>query len=270
MTYDGSYEDLFFYVEQLIVEGCGEDVGRPPAHRPSRNDIDMTMYRMRQREFVLGAAVGARSQLRRSLVDLAARHRETIFAVHTHTQRAQPTTVAHYLLAVVEQLERDASRLEGGLRTDESKPAGRVCHHRHRISDRPSAHLGICWASTARRSTPTAASPAVDYLLESASAAAVLLAGHGRFVQDLLLWCTAEFNYLRLSATASCSPAASCRRSEILWRIEHARAIASKALGQAQAICHLRPQHAVRRHRRYRGRSRSRWCSRCSATPLAP
>ena len=38
----------------------------------------------------------------------------------------------------------------------------------------------------------------VDYLLESASAAAVLLVGLGRFVQDLLLWCTAEFGYLRL------------------------------------------------------------------------
>src|SRR2546430_481996 len=37
-----------------------------------------------------------------------------------------------------------------------------------------------------------------DYLLESTSAASVLLAGLGRFVQDLLLWCTAEFDYMRL------------------------------------------------------------------------
>ena len=36
---------------------------------------------------------------------LADRHRDTVFAVHTHTQRAQPTTVAHYLLAVIEQLD---------------------------------------------------------------------------------------------------------------------------------------------------------------------
>src|SRR5215470_7188601 len=52
-TFDGSCEDLFFYVERLIVNACGDDTaGRLHVAR-SRNDIDMTMYRMRQREFVL-------------------------------------------------------------------------------------------------------------------------------------------------------------------------------------------------------------------------
>jgi argininosuccinate lyase len=109
-SFDGSCEDLFFFVEQRLVEECGEtDAGRLHTAR-SRNDIDMTMYRMRQREFILGLT-GAVADLRGTLLDLADRHVETIFAVHTHTQRAQPTTVAHYLLAIVEQLERDASRL---------------------------------------------------------------------------------------------------------------------------------------------------------------
>ena len=97
--YDGTHEDLFFYIDHLIVAACGEDVAGRLHTARSRNDIDMTMYRMRQREFVLGL-VGATLDLRRSLLELADRHRETVFAVHTHTQRAQPTTVAHYLLAV--------------------------------------------------------------------------------------------------------------------------------------------------------------------------
>ena len=75
----------------------------------------------------------------------------------------------------------------------------------------------------------------MDYLLESASAAAVLLAGHGRFVQDLLLWSTAEFHYLRLGdgfvQSSSIMPQ---KRNPVA--LEHARAIGSKALGQAQAI----------------------------------
>ncbi len=75
----------------------------------------------------------------------------------------------------------------------------------------------------------------VDYLLESASAASVLLAGHGRFVQDLLLWSTAEFNYLRLGdgfvQSSSIMPQ---KRNPVA--LEHARAIGSKALGQSQAI----------------------------------
>src|SRR5580658_8033141 len=110
VAYDGTYEDLFFYIEHLIVQACGEDVAGRLHTARSRNDIDMTMYRMRQRELILDL-LAATFELRQSLLDLIARHHETIFAVHTHTQRAQPSTVAHYLLAVVEQLERDAARL---------------------------------------------------------------------------------------------------------------------------------------------------------------
>src|SRR5206468_10420222 len=75
----------------------------------------------------------------------------------------------------------------------------------------------------------------VDYLLESASAATVLLTGHGRFVQDLLLWCTAEFGYMRLGdGYVQCSSIMPQKRNPVA--LEHARAIGSKALGQAQAI----------------------------------
>src|SRR5437667_188881 len=104
-VYDGSSEDLFFYVECLLVAACGDEAAGRLHTARSRNDIDMTMYRMRQREFIL-ALVSASADLRRSLLTLVDAHRDTIFAVHTHGQRAQPTTVAHYLLAVVEQLER--------------------------------------------------------------------------------------------------------------------------------------------------------------------
>src|SRR5262249_15814616 len=97
--YDGRCEDLFFHVERLIVTACGEEAAGWLHTARSRNDIDMTMYRMRQRELLLGL-FSASLELRRTLLDLAGRHHETIFAAHTHTQRAQPTTVAHYLLAV--------------------------------------------------------------------------------------------------------------------------------------------------------------------------
>src|SRR5436189_6190490 len=83
VKYDGTYEDLFFYVERLIVQACGEDVAGRLHTARSRNDIDMTMYRMRHREFVLGL-LAATFELRRSLLDLVDRHRATILAVHTH------------------------------------------------------------------------------------------------------------------------------------------------------------------------------------------
>jgi len=123
VKYDGTCEDLFFYIDRVIIEACGDDVAGRLHTARSRNDIDMTMYRMRQREFVLALA-GATFALRRSLLDLVDRHRETILALHTHTQLAQPSTVAHYLLAVVEQLERDWPRLKAAYERTNRNPLG--------------------------------------------------------------------------------------------------------------------------------------------------
>jgi len=231
--FDGSCEDLFFYVERLIVNACGDDTaGRLHVAR-SRNDIDMTMYRMRQREFIL-ALLGASFELRRSLVEAADHHRHTIIAAHTHTQRAQPTTVAHYLLAVIEQLERDAPRLTAAYERTNCCPLGSCAItgtgfpiDRQLTSDLLGfiAPTGNTYGSIAT----------VDYLLESVSATAVLLTGLGRFVQDLLLWSTAEFDYVRFGdgfvQSSSIMPQ---KRNPVA--IEHARAIASKALGQALAV----------------------------------
>src|SRR4029079_12832699 len=108
--YDGSCEDLFFFVERLLVQACGDDIAGRLHTARSRNDVDMTMYRMRLREHLL-LLCDAVLELRTVLCDIAGRHHDTLFAAHTHTQPAQPTTIAHYLLAVIEQLERDTRRL---------------------------------------------------------------------------------------------------------------------------------------------------------------
>src|SRR5437773_12449390 len=47
VKYDGTYEDLFFYVVRLVIQACGEDVAGRLHTARSRNDMDMTMYRMR-------------------------------------------------------------------------------------------------------------------------------------------------------------------------------------------------------------------------------
>jgi argininosuccinate lyase len=232
-AYDGTYEDLFFYVERLIVAACGEDIAGRLHTARSRNDIDMTMYRMRQRELILGL-VAATDELRGSLLELAGRHTETVLAVHTHTQRAQPTTIAHYLLAMIEQLERDASRLEAAYTRTNRNPLGACAITGTGFPidrQQTSELLGFCGPT----GNTYGSIATVDYLLESASAASVLLTGLGRFLQDMLLWSTSEFGYLRLGdgyvQSSSIMPQ---KRNPVA--LEHARAIGSKALGQAQAI----------------------------------
>jgi argininosuccinate lyase len=232
-AYDGSCEDLFFYLDRLIdATGGTGAAGRLHTAR-SRNDIDMTMYRMRQREWLL-ELMEASFELRQVLLGLAERHRETIFAAHTHTQRAQPTTIAHYLLAVVEQLERDATRFEAAYASTNRSPLGAcaITGTGFPIDRTLTADLlgfdgptGNTYGSIAT----------ADYLLESMSAAAVAVTGLGRFAQDLLLWSTAEVGYVRLGdafvQTSSIMPQ---KRNPVA--IEHARAIASRAIGQMSAV----------------------------------
>jgi argininosuccinate lyase len=233
VKYDGTYEDLFFYVERLIVERCGEDTAGRLHTARSRNDIDMTMYRMQQRRLIL-ALVGAGLELRETLLKHAAEHRESVFAAHTHTQPAQPSTIAHYMLAVIEQLERDAVRLRAACASTNRNPLGACAITGTGFPiDRQRTAALLGFDGTTGNTYGSIAT--VDYLLESVSAAAVMLAGLGRVVQDLLLWCTSEFGYLRLSdGFVQCSSIMPQKRNPVA--LEHARAIASKGLGQATAI----------------------------------
>lgn len=233
VLYDGTYEDLFFYIERLIKQACNEEVAGRLHTARSRNDIDMTMYRMRHREFIAGLA-GATLDLRDALLALAERHTTTVYGAHTHTQPAQPSTIAHYLLAVIEQLERDGTRLGASYDSTNQNPLGACAItgtgfpiDRNRTSELLgfSSPTGNTYGSIAT----------VDYVLESAAATSVLLVGLGRVIQDFLLWCTMEFGYLRLSeGFVQGSSIMPQKRNPVA--LEHARAIGSKAVGQAQAI----------------------------------
>lgn len=232
-AYDGRDEDLFFFLERQVVAACGEDVAGRLHTARSRNDIDMTMYRMRIREFLIDL-MQATIQLRRSLLDLAARHRHTVYPAHTHTQPAQPSTVAHYLLGAIEQLERDGTRLKAAYDCVNRNPLGACAITGTGFPidrDRTSALLGFAGPT----GNTYGSIATVDYLLESAAAAAVTLAGLGRVVQDLLLWCTMEVGYLRLAdGFVQVSSIMPQKRNPVA--LEHARALASKAFAQAGAI----------------------------------
>jgi argininosuccinate lyase len=232
-VYDGTYEDLFFYVERLLKQACGEDVAGRLHTARSRNDIDMTMYRIRQREFI-AALAHATLALREALLALADRHTETIFGAHTHTQPAQPTTMAHYLLAVIEQLERDGGRLAAAYASTNLNPLGACAITGTGFPiDRQRTSVLLGFDGPTGNTYGSIAT--VDYLLESVSATAVALVGLGRVVQDFLLWCTLEFGYLRLGeGFVQGSSIMPQKRNPVA--LEHARAIGSKAFGQAQGI----------------------------------
>jgi len=231
--YDGSFEDLFFFVEQKIASICDPEVAGKMHTARSRNDIDLTMYRIILRELLI-TTQEALLQLRGQLVELAWTHRAALMPAYTHNQPAQPTTLGHYLMAFIEVLERDSERLRAAYGRVNRSPMGACAITTTGFPidrDFTASLLGFDGLQV----NSYGAIAAVDYLTESCSVLAISMLNLGRFAQDLLLWSTAEFNYLRLSdAYVQISSIMPQKRNPV--PLEHVRILASRSLTQAQSI----------------------------------
>ena len=231
--FDGSAEDLFFFIEGLLEESAGRELAGTMHTARSRNDIAVTLYRMTARREILGTA-RAVADLRTALLKLAADHVMTVMPAHTHTQPAQPTTLAHYLLGAIEFLGRDSARLQAAFTRVNLSPMGAAAITTSGFPiDRDATARLLGFDGLAENSYGAIA--AIDYITETAAAVAVAMINIGKLVQDLLLWSTREFGYLRLSdafvQTSSIMPQ---KRNPVA--LEHVRILASRALGEAQAV----------------------------------
>jgi argininosuccinate lyase len=232
-VYDGSHEDLFFYIEALLEQAAGADVAGKMHTARSRNDIAITLYRMTARRELLEFA-SAVAGLRCVLLDLAGRNLESVMPAHTHTQPAQPTTLAHYLLGACEFLARDADRIRQAFGHVNLSPLGAAALTTTGFPiDRQETAQSLGFEGLASNSY--AAIAAIDYITESAATVAVAVVTAGKLIQDLLLWSTREFGFLRLSdAFVQSSSIMPQKRNPVA--LEHARILSSRALGEAQAV----------------------------------
>ncbi len=231
--YDGTFEDLFFLIEHKLADACGTEVAGKMHTARSRNDIDLTMYRMVLRGYLLDL-LAAQLALAKLLTDLAWEHRAALMPAYTHNQPAQPTTLGHYLMAMIEILGRDAERVIAAFGRVNRSPLGAcaITTTGFPIDRFLTARLlgfeGLVINSYG-------AIVAVDYVLESASVLAACVLSLGRFAQDLLLWSTAEVNFLRLSnAYVQISSIMPQKRNPV--PLEHVRVLASRSLFEAQSI----------------------------------
>ncbi len=234
-AFDGSFEDFFFYVERLLEEECGPNVAGRLHTARSRNDIDVTLYRMRWREETLEAARAA-LQLREILLRHAEAESDTVMPAYTHTQPAQPITLGHYFSGFAEHLERDHQRLMQALIRMNLSPLGScaVAGTGFPIDRFRTSELLAFDGPTDNTYSSIAA---VDYLLEPLGALMTLMVELGRFVQDLLKWSTQEFDFLRLSdGFVQCSSMMPQKRNPVA--LEHCRALASLSFSQASAVFH--------------------------------
>ena len=94
--YEADVPDLYFAFNQRLEARLGEDAVSFLRLGLSRNDLDMTVYKLRTRELLMNV-IERLGALRTHLLRQAGEHTQTILIAQTHHQPGQPTTVGHYL-----------------------------------------------------------------------------------------------------------------------------------------------------------------------------
>ncbi len=232
-SYDGTFEDLFFLMEQRLAAEVGAETAGKMHTARSRNDIDLTLYRIVLRER-LAETMTALNVLRGRLLELAWTHRASLMPAYTHGQPAQPTTLGHYLMAIVECFERDFERLrEASVRVNRSPMGACAITTTGFPIDRENVATMLGFSGVQINSYGAIAS--IDYLTESCAMLSVCMLNLGRLAQDFLQWSSIELGFIRLSdGYVQISSIMPQKRNPV--PLEHVRTLASKAMTQAQAV----------------------------------
>jgi argininosuccinate lyase len=189
-------EDVHMNIEARLTEIVGPVGGKLHTGR-SRNDqiaTDLRLWCRRQGLKTLEEIC----DLALTLVDRAEKEIETLMPAYTHLQRAQPSRLSHHLMAWQELLERDYGRLSDAIERMNESPlgAGAVAGSGFPL-DRAGVAKELGFDRPMRNSIDATGSR--DFLLELASALAILGVHLSRIGEEIVLWSTHEFGFMVLS-----------------------------------------------------------------------
>lgn len=188
-------EDVHMNIEARLTDRIGL-AGKKLHTGRSRNDQVATDIRLYLREEI----DGIRDELRRlqeALIGLAEREAGTIMPGFTHLQTAQPVTFGHHMLAWFEMLARDAERLADCRRRVNVLPLGAAALAGTTYPiDREFVARELGFDSVAENSLDAVSDR--DFAIEFSAAASLLMAHLSRFSEELILWSSAQFDFVDL------------------------------------------------------------------------
>ena len=193
---DPALEDIHMNVETRLIELVG-DAGRRLHTARSRNDQVATDMRLYARRSAL-ELVGLIDQSRLALLRRAREHTATLLPGYTHLQRAQVVTLGHHLLAYAEMLGRDRGRLLDAERRAGESPLGSGALAGTGLPiDRAATAAALGFAAGPTHNSLDAVSDR-DFAAEIAFACALACVHLSRLGEELVLWSTTEFGFVRL------------------------------------------------------------------------
>jgi argininosuccinate lyase len=188
-------EDIHHFVEMKLVEAVG-DLGLKLHTGRSRNEQVATDLRLNVRtrihEILAHLAAWAAA-----LIEQAKAAGDAAMPSYTHLQRAEPVLIAHWLLAYVEMLLRDASRLEDCARRLDACPLGSGAIAGATLKlDRTIAAKELGFAAPTANSMDATSDR--DFVLEYLQALTLLALHSSRFAEEITLFATTEFGFVDL------------------------------------------------------------------------
>jgi argininosuccinate lyase len=195
-TFSRALEDIHMNVEQRLKDMIGPAAGRLHTAR-SRNDQVATDFRLYIRD-VCDHLDAQLRDLQRTLAAKAEKHAATIMPGFTHLQVAQPVTFGHHLLAYVEMLARDRSRIADARRRMNESPLGAAALAGTSFPiDRNMTAKELGFDRPMRNSLDAVADR--DFVLELIAAATISAMHLSRLAEEIVIWCSAQFRFVTLS-----------------------------------------------------------------------
>jgi argininosuccinate lyase len=200
-TWKAELEDIHMNIEAELTRRV--PAGAKLHTSRSRNDQIALDLRLWLRDEIGELTTDLRN-LQRSLVTLGHRNAAVIIPGYTHLQRAQPVFLAHHLLAYVEMFDRDAERLADCRRRANVCPlgsgaiAGSTLPLKRELVARELGFLDDKGRPAVTRNSMDAVSDR-DFVVEFCAGAALLAIHLSRLAEDLILWVSTEFSFLRIA-----------------------------------------------------------------------
>jgi argininosuccinate lyase len=189
-------EDIHMNIEARLAERIG-DAGRRLHTARSRNDQVATDFRLWVRDAIDGLDAQL-ADLMRALAERASAHASDPMPGFTHLQTAQPVTFGHHLLSYVEMFARDRGRFGDCRARLNFCPLGAAALAGTSFPiDREMTAAALGFDGPAANSLDAVSDR--DFALEFLAAAAICAVHVSRFAEEMVIWCSAPFGFVRLS-----------------------------------------------------------------------
>lgn len=196
LVWNNDLEDIHMNIEANLFTKIGGIAGKLHTGR-SRNDQIATDIRLYCKE-VISETIRCIEKLQSSILSKATHTKNIIMPGYTHMQRAQPVLMAHHLMAYFHMFQRDKERFNNCYYTADVLPLGSGALagvpypiDRHYVADK----LGFSRISD---NSMDAVSDR-DFLIDYHSSAATCMMHLSRFAEELILWSSQEFSFIKLS-----------------------------------------------------------------------